>query len=451
MKIYSPVSAILSITLLLLMSACGGSGGSDGGGAGSNGVKNNSWLHFSPATVDVVTIVDVSRSFFVDINSDKQIAKKFNAVVIDGKGVIAPDIIFSAHSDLYYTASLRTSPKLLPGTYLGEFEVRLCYDDPTICGQPVDGSPWHIPYKIKVLGKSEIHYSRWDVINRSAGFINNFSLGIVGKNLITIESGLYSGVMETWISEEAGGGWRNLNITGPNPRVRDFAITGNGDAIYFSGGVVTSPGDVNYGKYSNSVWKYDGSTWELKNAAAGFSGRDQHVMVKIGNGLFVIGGRNESGYLTDVWKSTDDGASWTKVADSLPFGFRFALRTYVCAVNWNNSIALFGTKLGGGILITSSDGINWTERLGYSAYAANFRLGSGVRHCGMHEGRLFLNPPNSGDMSASTADLENWQPELARYWGVGDFDAPGMVSVNGHLFVLTGVGTSERQTLRTVP
>lgn len=49
-----------------------------------------------------------------------------------------------------FSAAVTTAANLQPGDYSSNLEVRLCFDDPSICSKPVAGSPWLMPLKVSV-------------------------------------------------------------------------------------------------------------------------------------------------------------------------------------------------------------------------------------------------------------------------------------------------------------
>jgi N-acetylneuraminic acid mutarotase len=70
--------------------------------------------------------------------------------------------------------------------------------------------------------------------------------------------------------------------------------------------------------YYNDVWSHSAATgWVQENASAGWAGRFGHVSLADSRGIWLSGGHSMDFY-TDVWHS-DDGISWSKLADSPAF------------------------------------------------------------------------------------------------------------------------------------
>ena len=77
------------------------------------------------------------------------------------------------------------------------------------------------------------------------------------------------------------------------------------------------------GRSKNDVWRStdNGVTWALMNASAGWTVRYCHTSVVMPDGSIVLmGGQDEDSgsyiYLNDVWRSTDNGATWTQMTAS---------------------------------------------------------------------------------------------------------------------------------------
>lgn len=106
-------------------------------------------------------------------------------------------------------------------------------------------------------------------------------------------------------------------------------------------------GGINTTGYLNDVWSStDGVNWICKNYSAGFLPRGQHAVVAMGSYMYLIGGTNNSATListqlkqismSDVWKSSD-GIAWTLVNASPSWSYiQNGTRTGLCAFGSNN-------------------------------------------------------------------------------------------------------------------
>ncbi|RQO63830.1 hypothetical protein DBV14_02015 [Variovorax sp. KBW07] len=400
------------------------------------------WLTFNPSPVELTLFPNTPKTFFVTATSSKVISAPVNVAIIDTKGVITSNVKISS-AGLQYTATLNTNPALAAGTYTGNFEVRVCFDaNPLTCSQPVEGSPWQLPYKFTVIDPATLHYSGWEAAQKSPGFLRDFALSSLGGAPFVVTAGQYTQVMETWTSADIGTFWTLVNTPQAiTPLNRGFALASDGSAIYLSGGQDASA-TPSVGTYLNHVWKFDGTTWTQKTAAAQFPGRANHVMAKVGSTLFVAAGRTAAGDMRNVWRSDDDGVNWTQVSQGLPA----ELGKPTCALDWKGSLLLVGDQVA-----TSTDG-GATFKMA-SGFPTSFPKGSA--QCAVLNGRLFISPSfvegytGPAKDAVSTTDLVNWQFERPRTTSMGD--APGMAVVNGRLVVTTGQSTSERTTYRTLP
>lgn len=418
-----------ALALCALLASCGGGGGG-GSGGGSGGASGGSWLTFSPAAVDIAAFPGTPKTFTVSATSTKTIEQRLNIGVIDTKGVITPNVKLSSQSVLQYNATLTVNPTLAPGVYSGNFEIRACYDaSPVVCSQPVEGSPWQVPYTIKVVDPATLSYSKWEVATTSQFFLAFFQLSYRAGNPVVLAPSPQNGQMETFTSVDVGTTWTKVATNSPTPPTRDFALATDNTTVYLSGGQSINSGAPS-SQYQSDVWKFDGTTWQLKTSAAAFAGREKHVMAKVGSALYVAGGRNAGGALRDVWRSVDEGATWAKVSDTLP-----EIGTVSCALEWQGTLLLVGDKVA-----TSVDGVTWNVGGGYPT---SFPKGS--TQCAVLNGKLFINAANANTDAVSTADLANWQLERSTTAA----PAPGMAPVGGRLVVTASGGSGS--TFRTVP
>jgi hypothetical protein len=439
-----------AIGACLLAISCG----SQGGGGGGDG----SWLTFSPPSVSQVAYppsVSAARrmgaSFSIKATSSKTFAETLNVAIVDPVGILSPAIQITG-SGTTYTASMSTRVDLPPGLHEGSLEIRLCYDAATVCARQVDGSPWRIPYSILVIDDAAYSFSRWATANATVPF-DGSGLASIGSTLFALAPASATS-MDTWQSTDEGATW-NRAASGPPVRMRDFALASDGSAIFVSGGELLDGSGNPTGTYSSRVYRFDGSSWQVKTDAAPFAGRRSHGMVRLGGDLYVLGGNTATASLPDAWKSSDDGATWTRLAD-LPAG----ARQVNCAAVWNGSIAVVKRVAApwclpvsgswcatGPALWTSADGATWQVRPGYAAHYL-----VSATHCTAVGGRLFVygtggGPANGGGL-VSSSDLDTWRYEPMASYGE---TTPGMPAVNGKLFLLLGSGTTFRPAIRTEP
>ena len=144
-----------------------------------------------------------------------------------------------------------------------------------------------------------------------------------------------------------------------------FAIVNYNDDLYLTGGTDGS-------SYFDDVWKStdNGSTWSLISTGA-FSTVSGHQMIVFDNKMFIIGGTINGAMDQPFVYSSTDGVSWTNLG-ALPHG---GVSNFSSTV-FNNKIWISGGysySLGGisvNIVLSSPDGITWTAEavLPYATY-----------------------------------------------------------------------------------
>jgi PKD repeat protein len=171
--------------------------------------------------------------------------------------------------------------------------------------------------------------------------------------------GIYSN--DVWRLTDEGATWTEVNAGAGWP-----ARTGQSSVAMPDGSIVLMGG---YGyaqpNYMNDVWRStdNGTTWTEVNASAGWPARDVASAVAMPDGSIVLmGGQNNSGYLNDVWRSTDDGATWTLITGGAAWPAR---STFSSVAMPDGSIALMGGWTNSGyandVWRSTNNGATWTE------------------------------------------------------------------------------------------
>ncbi|WP_370575556.1 PKD domain-containing protein, partial [Methanomethylovorans sp.] len=188
--------------------------------------------------------------------------------------------------------------------------------------------------------KSTDNGTTWTQINSSAGWSARHShSSVVLPDGSIVLTGGYDGSNrknDVWKSTDNGATWTQVNSSaGWSGRYGHSSIVLPDGSIVLMGG--------HDGSFKNDLWRStdNGATWMQVNSSAGWSGRYGHSSIVLPDGSIVLmGGDDESsGYLNDVWRSTDNGATWTQVNSSAEWSARSSHSSVVLP---DGSIVLMG-------------------------------------------------------------------------------------------------------------
>ncbi|MDD5189302.1 MAG: kelch repeat-containing protein, partial [Methanoregula sp.] len=155
-----------------------------------------------------------------------------------------------------------------------------------------------------------------------------------------------------------------ITVTGPPTLVANFTAN-------VTTGVVPLPvrfTDTSTNTPTGWAWffgdeKYT-QPWTLMNASAGWLVRFDHSSVTLPDGSIVLSGGNSSptGLMNDVWRSTDNGATWTRMTSHAEWTPRFEHSTVAMP---DGSIVLSGGSATDGIKQdvwrSTNKGASWTQ------------------------------------------------------------------------------------------
>ena len=218
----------------------------------------------------------------------------------------------------------------------------------------------------------------WTRINASSGWAARYvhTAVTMPDGNIVITGGLISGSIsknDTWRSTDKGVTWSQINAS-PGWLAR----YGHSTVVQSDGSIVLM-GGYNGVIYKNDVWKStdQGATWTQINASAGWTARYLHNSVIMPDGSIVLmGGAGSATYFNDTWRSTDGGFTWTRINAS---GGWVARRSFSAVEVPDSSIVLFGGYVGIGSVYlndtwrSTDQGATWTRINASSGWLA--RLG----------------------------------------------------------------------------
>ena len=207
-----------------------------------------------------------------------------------------------------------------------------------------------IDYNIKNdVWRSTDKGATWTQVNASAGWSKRWghSSVVMPDGSLVLMGGIeyYNSVEsyknDVWRSTDNGATWTQITASaGWSGRVHHSSVA------MPDGSIVLMGGDEG-GNKKNDVWRStdNGATWTKMTESAGWTARSEHSSVAMLDGSIVlIGGRisNSAGFKNDVWRSTDKGATWTQVNASADWSARAGHSSQVMP---DGSIVLMGGRV----------------------------------------------------------------------------------------------------------
>jgi hypothetical protein len=176
------------------------------------------------------------------------------------------------------------------------------------------------------------------------------------------------------------------------------------------GSIILTGGRDTSGNNLNDVWQSpdNGATWEQVTAHAGWTPRLVHCTVALPDGSIVlIGGADSTGVTNDVWRSTDDGATWMRMTAHAGWTPRESLSSVAMP---DGSIIVSGGTLPGGytqfndIWRSTDEGATWTEVTSHAGWRERYGHSSVVMPDGsiVVTGGYTFGPTYANDVWRST-------------------------------------------------
>jgi hypothetical protein len=161
-----------------------------------------------------------------------------------------------------------------------------------------------------------------------AGRTDHSSVALPNGNIVLM--GGYIGndfLNDVWRSSDQGETWMRMTAAAEwAGRIDHTSVALPDGSIVLMGGNDGSPTPNNYNP-RNDVWRStdQGAVWTQMTAAAPWTGRWKHTSVALPDGSIVLmGGENFrlSTRFNDVWRSVDQGATWTQMTAAAPWTAR---------------------------------------------------------------------------------------------------------------------------------
>jgi len=239
----------------------------------------------------------------------------------------------------------------------------------------------------------EPYTQAWTRVNANAGWsfrIGHSSVAMPDGRIVVM--GGFNNVTgltnDVWQSTDIGATWTRVNgSAGWAPRYDQSGVVLSDGSILVMGGFVgtsqgasrgtsrgssllppissVSRGFADGSSISNDVWRStdNGVTWTMMTASAGWSARSYQSSVVMRDGSIVLmGGADTTGLKNDVWRSTNNGATWTQVNANAVW----SARSYPSSVVMpDGSIVLAGgedlTGVKNDVWRSTDNGATWTQ------------------------------------------------------------------------------------------
>lgn len=131
-------------------------------------------------------------------------------------------------------------------------------------------------------------------------------------------------------------------------------------------------------QYKSDVWRStDGSIWTQATSQAEFGARTEATLLSFNGYLWMIGGTNSSGAITDgvVYRSTN-GLTWQYVSSNLPAVYAHGATVFTDPADSVAKMWIVGGRNSAGTptstVYKSADGVTWTAATTSAAFGARF-------------------------------------------------------------------------------
>lgn len=214
----------------------------------------------------------------------------------------------------------------------------------------------------------------WPRHNHAGVVLSDDSIVLMGGN----------GMNDVWRSQDKGDNWTMMALFADwSGRSAPAAVALPDDSILLLGGLAFE-GEKR--DYKNDVWRStdQGATWTQVTANAPWRGREGHVVVDLPDGGIVLMGgsywhsHEDRGLFNDVWRSQDQGQTWEPMTDDDPWeGQRwFPTDSHAAVVLSDGSIVLVTGNMLNEVWRSTDQGATWSmmaeevpwpQRLGHAA------------------------------------------------------------------------------------
>jgi hypothetical protein len=162
-----------------------------------------------------------------------------------------------------------------------------------------------------------------------------------GDNINPLSSNPDTNYNDVWRSVDNGIRWTLVTSNAEWPPRSHFSA-----GVMPDGSIVLMGGLGNSGSPMNDVWRStdEGATWKLVTPDAGWPARYGESSVVMPDGSIVIMGGLNGNLFNDVWRSTDDGTTWTELSANAAWSARYGQASVVMPDK--NIVLMGGSDIG---------------------------------------------------------------------------------------------------------
>ena len=289
----------------------------------------------------------------------------------------------------------------------------------------------------------ESYTAPWMQMAAAAGWSarEGFSSVAMSDGSIVLMGGYNSGghKNDVWRSTNNGATWTQMTASAEwSARGAQRSVAMPDGSIILMGGV-----DNTYTN-KNDVWRStnNGATWTQMTASAGWSGRYFFSSVAMPDGSIVLMGGNDGTNKNDVWRSTNNGATWTQMTASAGWSARPGSSSVVMP---DGSIVLMGGNDGGynnDVWRSTNNGATWTQVTASAGWTAR----DGHSSVAMPDGSIVLmggqdkTYSNKNDVWRSTNNGATWTQMTASAGWTGRTVHSSVAMPDGSIVLMGGSG-----------
>ncbi|HXX54551.1 MAG TPA: kelch repeat-containing protein [Methanoregula sp.] len=286
----------------------------------------------------------------------------------------------------------------------------------------------------------------WELANES--FIGE-GIGRIAHSTVAMPNGdivvIGGSLPDVLRSTDKGSTWTQISdFPGEVPSFQSCVVLPDGSIVMMGGETLTDTWHV-----VSDVWRSadEGSTWTHVTADAPWGPRVKSQTVVLPDGDIVLMGGNKedsTGPKDDVWKSTDGGASWTLVNASagwLPHGEGFSASVLAA----DGSIILTGGAFTNDVWRSADEGATWTQ----IKPTAEWLPRTYVTTVSMPDGKILL--LGGEDQNGEENDVWQFMPASSTQEDPSHiYDTPGSYQVTLQAYNSAGFDTVSRVATFTV-